>query len=1470
MKKFFLSTIVALLMAMFGVTAKAAVTITVQGGWFESAYVEFSLDSNYDGYNVYYSTNQSSWTKIDAALVRRYSSHGRADAVGISAGTYYMKVVPTVNGTEQTTAAVTSNSLSVIAHDRSGYAFIGSQMPGAYKENGTLKDNAIVVYVTNSNKNTITANITYSSKGVMQTATGLLAILTAYKKGYETRPLCIRVIGDVKDDFIFNDFEHGTEVSFDAASDFKGDLMVTSNKKNLGGVTIEGIGKDAVANGWGIRFKGLNYGEVRNLGFMNCDSDEGDDVGLQQDNNYCWVHNCDMFYGNAGSDKDQVKGDGALDCKKSNYITFSYNRFWDCGKCNLLGLSEGTISTDSSPYYITYHHNWYDHSDSRHPRVRYYNAHIYNNYYDGNAKYGAGSTLGSSLFVENNYFRNCKFPMMISMQGTDVYAGSTTRDPTNNGTFSKENGGMIKAYNNTMTGTYTFIPHGASNYVKQGSSVSKGDIDTDKDFDAYVVATRSETVPNTVVSLQGSNYYSNFDQSFPSGYQKVAVQTPEAALATIQGSYGAGRMQHGDFTWSFTSADDTQYNVNDALKAALTNYTNSDYVGLFSDDTSSGGGGEEEDPSEPTASDDATLKSLSVSGYSLSFSSSTTYYSVTLNYGTETAPTVSASANNSAATVLITQATSTTGKATVKVTAEDGSTIKIYEVQFSVAAEPVEPTPEGSVISTALTLNIGDGSNAYQGYLTGTYNTSTSCNATYGSVTNNSLAIKMESSTSISFTTTKAFTMTFVADGSQTASFKLDGTTVAASSGNTASVDVAAGTHTLTKSGAIKMCFLDFADVESGEDPTPTESDDATLSALSVAGNTLTPAFDANTTVYSVELAAGTTTLPDITATQNDSNASVDIDTEDCHPAGQAVIQVTAEDGSTKNYYINFSVATAYYNVSASAGSGGSATVSPSGSVAEGTQVTFTATANDGFTFSKWSDDSTENPRNVTVTGDLTLTASFTAQSTGGNTLFSASVTTAPSEAVTVATSSSVDLSAYATITGGTMTFYNKRTDKSQDVIVAGATNMSVGSGKNYFAIALNSALAEGDVISFTTPDSHELNINTSSTSSSGGITTSSQLYTVTGSDALVGQTAIYVWRNVGSGTTNFNNFTITREDSPAPASTDATLSDLQVNGTTVTGFSAETLSYDVALPYGTTAIPTVTYTVNDNKASSVLNNASALPGSTTVTVTAEDGTTTKTYTVNFTVLQSIVLVDGEDYTATEDVTYADGVTYTRTFNSNLVNKWTSFYVPFAVNVEDYLTQFDIAEIFAMCPVFDTNNDGEVTAEDEAYLILMKKTSGTTQPNKPYLIRAKSAGVQEIEAVDGKVYAAANGTVSCATTNNSYTFTGVYSPVTANPENGYWYMSGGSLSHKTSGSANISSNRWYMEVSDVDKYNSTSSTQNSINIAVIGEDMDNATAVNAIKQSKGQLTDRIYNLGGVQVDANYRGISIKNGKAYIK
>ena len=44
-----------------------------------------------------------------------------------------------------------------------------------------------------------------------------------------------------------------------------------------------------------------------------------------------------------------------------------------------------------------------------------------------------------------------------------------------------------------------------------------------------------------------------------------------------------------------------------------------------------------------------------------------------------------------------------------------------------------------------------------------------------------------------------------------------------------------------------------------------------------------------------------------------------------------------------------------------------------------GTQVTLTANANEGYTFVQWSDGDTNATRTITVTGDLTLTATFTA-----------------------------------------------------------------------------------------------------------------------------------------------------------------------------------------------------------------------------------------------------------------------------------------------------------------------------------------------------------------------------------------------------------------------------------------------------------------------------------------------------------
>ncbi len=100
-----------------------------------------------------------------------------------------------------------------------------------------------------------------------------------------------------------------------------------------------------------------------------------------------------------------------------------------------------------------------------------------------------------------------------------------------------------------------------------------------------------------------------------------------------------------------------------------------------------------------------------------------------------------------------------------------------------------------------------------------------------------------------------------------------------------------------------------------------------------------------------------------------------------------------------------------------------------------------------------------------------------------------------------------------------------------------------------------------------------------------------------------------------------FNAGTVAEVEVPAYVeSSDATLSGLTIDGTTVTDFDAATETYDVELAAGTTGVPTVAATTVDEKATAEVTAAESLPGSTTVVVTAEDGTTTKTYTINFTV----------------------------------------------------------------------------------------------------------------------------------------------------------------------------------------------------------------------------------------------------------
>ena len=516
----------------------ASGAITEAKGWFETAYVKWTPVSGATGYNVYVksaSATDAAYVQLDDELIRKYPSYMRADALGLRAGDYVMKVVPVVNGKEDASAAIVSDTMTVSAYDRSGFTF-SSNSPvkngvGAYNNDGTLKSDASVLYVTEANKNTVKMKIGNTEY------TGVAAITQAIKTKNNCQPVAIRIIGQVT-------------LSGLSCSDMRSAYAI--GVKGADNVTFEGVGDDATLYTAGVAAFQSSSIEVRNLGLMNWGGGkDGDGITLKQSLGV-WVHNNDVFYGDAGSDGDQAKGDGSMDLKdNSQYVTISYNHFWDSGKMSLCGMK-----SESGENWITYHHNWFDHSDSRHPRIRTMSVHVYNNYYDGNAKYGVGAAKDSEAFVEANYFRNCPYPMLSSMQGSDVLA---------DGIFSGENGGVIKAYNNYMEGQKSVI------YANSDAGTTTASA---TDFDAYLATARNEKVPSTYKAKQGGKVYSNFDTTVDLGVKESAIDNPADVPSIVTSE--AGRLNGGDFKWTFdNSVDDASYSLNTALKTALNNYKTS-------------------------------------------------------------------------------------------------------------------------------------------------------------------------------------------------------------------------------------------------------------------------------------------------------------------------------------------------------------------------------------------------------------------------------------------------------------------------------------------------------------------------------------------------------------------------------------------------------------------------------------------------------------------------------------------------------------------------------------------------------------------------------------------------------------------------------------------------------------------------------------------------------------------------------
>ena len=214
-----------------------------------------------------------------------------------------------------------------------------------------------------------------------------------------------------------------------------GTISLSGMHKVASNKTIIGVGSSSGISGGGLNLSGVSNVIIRNLVFKNADDDS---INIQESTKNVWVDHNDLSNGY----------DGLVAIKRgSDFVTVSWNHFHNHDKTALLGHSDDNAGQDTGHLRVTYHHNLFDGTTERLPRVRFGNPlHVFIYYYTVICGYGVASTCNAGVYVERNFFENVGHPTVT--QTGDSPEGNLkvlNNYLVNSGTEAVRNGSSVAA-----------------------------------------------------------------------------------------------------------------------------------------------------------------------------------------------------------------------------------------------------------------------------------------------------------------------------------------------------------------------------------------------------------------------------------------------------------------------------------------------------------------------------------------------------------------------------------------------------------------------------------------------------------------------------------------------------------------------------------------------------------------------------------------------------------------------------------------------------------------------------------------------------------------------------------------------------------------------------------------------------------------------------------------------------------------